>query len=228
MAHSTRIPILILSSLMLLAEPTHTMIDNGHNPVQSDREQLPVVHPMPGASGESATIEALIGHRHTASFEGPSETTMTGGSDEQRQTMAWALERYSASGLELPLLHIELHSDVSFCGGNRGFFSPSSTPWTIGICTNERSLVLHELGHAWVENTLSEADRASYVRHRGLESWNDPETPWRDRGSEHAANTMAWGLSGTPLRGMPTDGPLAERNAAFQFLTGMTTPRLSE
>ena len=153
-------------------------------------------------------------------------TTVIGGSDEQRHIVDWAMERYADADLDLPVLHLHLYPDVSDCSGNRGFFSPSSNPWTIAICTEEPMVALHELGHAWAEHTLTADDRVSYVQHRGLESWNDPGTQWSARGSEDAANTLAWGLLDTPIRVVSSSGPLAERSEAFRFLTGAYSPRI--
>lgn len=71
------------------------------------------------------------------------------------------------------------------------------------------------------------AERSDYVERRGLESWNDPETAWGDRGSEDAADTLAWGLIEDPIVDMLPDGPLAQRNNAFRMLTGIDSPRIS-
>ena len=157
----------------------------------------------------------------------PVDTTVAGGTDQQRELVAWALEQFENAGLDLPVLQIHLSLDTTTCGGNSGFFASGSIPWQITLCTEDRIVFLHEMGHAWSAYTLTPSERAEYVGQRGMESWSDPETPWRARGSEDAANTLAWGLIDDPIRGMTPDGPLAQKNEAFNLLTGFDSPRIT-
>ena len=156
----------------------------------------------------------------------PLANSTTGGTDQQQELLAWALEQYETAGLELPVLQVHLHSDPAACKGNQGLFSSGSTPWKITLCTEERMVYLHEIGHAWAALTLTDADRSNYVEQRRMESWNDPETPWRARGSEDAANTLAWGLVDDPISETTPGGPLAQKNDAFRLLTGSDSPRI--
>jgi hypothetical protein len=158
----------------------------------------------------------------------PTSTTVTGGTEQQRALVAWALQQYENAGLDLPVLQFHLALDPSTCGGNRGFFALGTTPWLITLCTEERIVFLHEVGHAWSAYTLTPSERAEYVEQQEMESWNDPETPWRARGSEDAANILAWGLIDDQIRGMTPDGRLAHKNEAFHLLTGIDSPRITE
>lgn len=158
--------------------------------------------------------------------ERPETTSVTGGTEDQQNLVTWALEQYESAGLDLPILQIHLHSGTSPCKGNSGLFSSGSSPWRITLCTDERMVFLHEIGHAWSDFNLTETERAEFVEQRGMESWNDPETSWRYRGSEDAANTLAWGLVEDPIDGMLPDGPLAQKNQAFRLLTGIDSPRI--
>ena len=158
----------------------------------------------------------------------PTTTTVTGGTEKQRGLVVWALEQYENAGLDIPVLQFHLHLDTSACKGNSGSFAHGATPWRITLCTEDRIVFLHEIGHAWSKYALTQSERAEYVEQRGMESWNDPETPWRARGSEDAANTLAWGLIDDPIRGMMPDGPLAQKNEAFKLLTGVDSPRITE
>lgn len=157
----------------------------------------------------------------------PVATSVTGGTDRQRELVASALERYGSAGLDVPALQIHLPVDPEVCGGNRGLFSPSSTPWTITVCTDHPTVFLHEIGHAWSEFNLSDEQRSDYVERRGLESWNDPQTAWNARGSEDAAKVLAWGLVDDPISEMMAGGPLARMNDAFRVLTGNDSPRIT-
>ncbi len=97
--------------------------------------------------------------------------------DKQQELIAWALYQYEKAGLDLPVLQIHPHSDKTACKGNRGLFGSGSTPWKIMLCADDRVVFLHEMGHVWSEHTLTESERSEYVTQRGMESWNDPETP---------------------------------------------------
>ncbi len=181
---------------------------------------------QPGPAQVSQCQLGAVDHAATTPELTPTNT-INGGTDQQQDLVDWALEQYAAAGLELPVLQFHLHSDLAACQGNQGLFSSGSIPWKITLCTEERMVFLHEIGHSWSEFNLTEAERTEYVEQRGMESWNDPETPWRERGSEDVANTLAWGLVDDPIRGMIPDGPLAQKNEAFRVLTGIDTPRIS-
>jgi len=226
MRHVARILLLILGSAMLCLGQGASEIGVGQ-PSESPPVLFSswVTFPMPPENFADPVFAS--GETTVTSSEPPeARTTVIGGSDEQRAIVDWALERYADADLDLPVLHLHLYPDVSDCSGNRGFFSPSSNPWTIAICTEERLVALHEIGHAWAEHTLTADDRVAYVEHRRMESWNDPGTQWSSRGSEDAANTLAWGLLDTPVRVVSSSGPLAERSEAFRFLTGAYSPRI--
>ena len=156
------------------------------------------------------------------------ETTVTGGTEGQQALLAWAVKQYEKAGLDLPVLQFHLAGNEAECGGNSGLFVLGSTPGRIILCSEERLVFLHEIGHAWAEYNLTDAKQIEYAEQRGMESWNHPDTPWRARGSEDAANTLAWGLVDDPIRGMAPDGPLAQKNSAFRLLTGMDSPRITE
>jgi hypothetical protein len=58
--------------------------------------------------------------------------------------------------------------------------------------------MLHELAHAWANESLSERAKEDFLSSRGLETWNDHHAPWDQRGTEHVAGTIAWGLADDP------------------------------
>jgi len=224
MKQPTRIFLLVLSSLMLQSG-VGSPATGAPSPIVPSTEDAVAIRPT-RQEVPAVPSSSLPGQPTPTGTQPPADGTVIGGSAEQRDLVTRALQRYATSGLELPPLQFELHEDTAPCGGNRGFFSPSSEPWTIGLCTAEELPILHEIGHAWAQYGLSDGERAAYVEHQGLVSWNDSETRWRDRGSEDAANTLAWGLLATPLRNMPSEGPLAEKAEAFRLLTGLDPPRI--
>lgn len=134
----------------------------------------------------------------------------------------WALRRFDNAGLEVPAIEIHLHAAGDSCGGHRGFFNPDLM--RIDVCVPELRVILHEIAHAWAHDNVDAEARAAYVEYRGLESWNDPDTSWLERGSEDAANTVAWALQDPPLNGFTPDGPIARNHRAYRLLTGSEVP----
>lgn len=87
---------------------------------------------------------------------------------------------------------------------------------------------LHEMAHIWMLDHLTDETRAEFNDMAGLTVWRGPEAVWRERGVEHAAFTLAWGLAGTvdaryPILPPPECDDLAAR---YELLTGR--PPLTE
>lgn len=113
----------------------------------------------------------------------------------------WALARFEQAGLAFPPLIIAFHDDKQPCNGYFGFFR-SGTPARIDICgfnwdrflMKPKATLLHELGHAWADYSLTEGARQRFLRLRGLTTWGDDQTPWNEQGSEQAAEIIAWAM----------------------------------
>jgi hypothetical protein len=54
--------------------------------------------------------------------------------------------------------------------------------------------MLHELAHAWANLNLSDEAKLAFSSFRNVR-WNDHSDPWRERGTEHAAEMIAWALA---------------------------------
>ncbi len=154
----------------------------------------------------------------------PTESTVFGGTAEQREIATWAVQRFEDAGLDVPALDIHLHQDLADCKGNRGIYN--SGLQRIDVCVDQRNVVLHEIAHAWSHENLSAAQRSEYVTVGGFGSWDDPDTPWSNKGSEDAADTIAWALLDEPITTFSADGPIARRAAAYLLLTGNHAPRI--
>ena len=138
---------------------------------------------------------------------------------------AWALDRYARADLDLPDVEIHVHEGLEACGGSFGLHTPGDTGSRIDICTDPQVdshwIILHELGHAWAATNLSGAQRLDFVELRGLELWNSADDRWNQRGTEHAAEILAWGVAETSrLPGRIADHDLGSVTEAFQILTG--------
>lgn len=147
----------------------------------------------------------------------------------QREHVAWAYERFRAAGLEPPSSAIIFTPDSEQCGGFAGRFRTSRN--LVQVCARDdigestlRWLLIHELGHAWEHANLDDADRDRFQRHRGAPTWGSTDFPWTERATEHAAETIAWGLFDQPLvvQSGGDTSPEGLRDA-FVLLTG-TTP----
>jgi hypothetical protein len=113
----------------------------------------------------------------------------------------WVLDRYALVGLKIPDAEITFYPfdpTLERCGGFAGLYRTADGRHRIRLCgvgeRNRRRILLHELAHAWTHENLSESEREALVADRGLDSWNDSAVDWEERGAEHAAEIMAWGL----------------------------------
>jgi hypothetical protein len=203
-----RAPTLLLSAVLVVATGTVPSID-------TDSTMTPSSSPHLESETVARHLEPRVGH-----------STVTGGTTRQRELAWWAQERFESAGLVLPVLQFDLHVYTDACGGNGGLFSPSTDPWTITVCVEDSTTFLHEIGHAWAAFNLSEEQRDAYVSTRGMESWNAADTRWNRRGSEDAADTLAWGLreGHVDVDGIIPGGPLDQKTRAFRLLTGFEAP----
>ena len=119
---------------------------------------------------------------------------------------------------------LHLHRDEGACQGHRGIFNGDLM--RVDVCDAGPLVVLHELAHAWTHVRVNGTQEDAYVQAGEFGAWTSPETPWNERGMEHAADTIAWALQEQPIRMLVEDGPIAERNEFFRMLTGRDAPRL--
>ena len=122
----------------------------------------------------------------------------------QAEHAQWALARFEAAGLELPSLTIVFHDDYQSCGMREGVLRIAGEDVTIHECQNDpsrsRRSLLHELAHAWdhVGGSIDTDTRLDFLTLRGLQSWDDHDLPWNQRGEEQTAEIIAWGLIHQP------------------------------
>lgn len=180
---------------------------------------MAVVIATPALAGDTETADVLVDVSRIEAFD-PVATDPVAA-----DLQAWALDRNARAGLDLPEVEIHIHDDLAFCEGNFGLHLAGAGASRIDICTDPqvdpRWIILHELGHAWASFNLSDGHRVGLVAVRGLDSWNDQDALWNERGTEHAAEILAWGLAETfSLPGRIADHDLARVTEAFRFLTG--------
>jgi len=160
-------------------------------------------------SGALRRSEVVRGARVYADTEG------------QLREALWALDRYATEGLSLPALTIRFSDTNEACGGNAGVRRLENGANVIDICTEARWTLLHELAHVWAAENLTDADRAGFVELQGLEGWSGSDIAWEDRGTEQAADLVAWALSGrSHVPGHVWRGSVALMEKAYLVLTG--------
>jgi hypothetical protein len=154
---------------------------------------------------------------------GHADISIEAAQPQQQQMAEWAIDRYAAAGLDLPQITIRfLGPDLSHCDGARGRVYLDHDPIEIRMCWNSEFILLHELAHVWEAHDVAAAKHEPFMEMRdGVSSWAGLDVTWAERGREHAANVIAWGLLEDPYPISDTypndpDSMLA----AFAFLTG--------
>jgi hypothetical protein len=143
----------------------------------------------------------------------------------QQQLAGWAVARFERAGLNPPTVEIAFHADASECGGRLGYAKDGH----VDVCTalvNEmaRRNLLHEMGHIWIDQNVSRADRDRFLEFRGLRTWNASTADWDDRGYEQGAEIMAWALGDRILTAQIPENDPAQLGVAFEILTGVVVP----
>lgn len=70
-------------------------------------------------------------------------------SSELSQAIDEAVALFGEAGLWLPGLDIHAQCDKSTCSGAPGLFNKKGAAHRVDIHTNQLSVVIHELAHAW-------------------------------------------------------------------------------
>jgi hypothetical protein len=147
------------------------------------------------------------------------------GTTEQLEMARWAVGRFDIAGLEPPTIDIEFHGDRSGCRGHLGF----ARAGRVDVCTvlsNEmaRRILLHEMGHIWIEQNVSQAVRERFLELRGLRAWNASTDPWEERGYEQGAEIMSWALGNRILFAQIPGNDPVQLGAGFELLSGVGIP----
>jgi hypothetical protein len=166
-----------------------------------------------------------------AGAAGPStDLVVSGGTADQRQLLAWAVERYAEAGFTLPPLEVRFSEDRDDCGERLGY-AEGGTVWLClqGTSSMAARVVVHELAHGWIDATLPDDVRGRFLELRGLPTWNSWDVTWDERGNEQAAEIIAWAVGdqgdGTGAPSFPANSR-SELADAYRVLTGRPLPDL--
>lgn len=170
-----------------------------------------------------AALSALV----PRALSSPPAVTMTGLRAAEADDVRWALGLFQQAALRLPPIDVVRHQSVKPCFGRRAAHTWDDGRSTIHICADDKPSVrryrlLHEIAHAWDRQSLTEERRAAFLELRGLEEWrNDDPERWHERGAEHSAEIMVWGLIDRPVRSIFISGTTcAELLAGYLVLVG--------
>ena len=152
-----------------------------------------------------------------------------GGDPEHVRLVRWAATRFETRGLGVPAVDVHFHPDTSGCYGHLG----SQLGRRVDVCVESvfelgRETLLHEMGHAWIDQNVAQTVRERFTEMRGLRAWNQSTAPWDDRAYEHGAEIIAWGLGNRYMApSIPNRDP-AGLAAGFEFLTRVPFPNPSK
>ena len=151
------------------------------------------------------------------------------GAAEQLAMVRWAMERFEIAGLEPPVVEIAFHRGLSGCGGHLGFARQGE----VDLCTTlvdpiARRALLHEMGHIWLDQNLSDPERERFLEVRGVHAWNDSSDAWGLRGYEQGAEIMAWALGERILTSQIPDNEPIQLARGFELLTGSAPPAYAD
>ncbi|HSJ71485.1 MAG TPA: hypothetical protein VLA29_07580 [Acidimicrobiia bacterium] len=172
------------------------------------------------------------------------EIDVHNGTTALEDLLVWGLGRYQSAGLAEPRMDAVTFQPSRRCEGRSGRVLDDGNRRELFVCMYEsdictrierpcdtpatavRVAFLHELGHAWMIDNLTEEMEEELLEISGRDVWDDHDVPWVDRGVEYAADVLAWGLLEEPLAmvriGSP---PCTELAAAYEVLTGDPPPR---
>lgn len=155
------------------------------------------------------------------------------GTTAAHDLVRWALTRFPDAELTAPAVTSIAFNDEAHqaqCSGDdRGLALKVGPKYEIYICYTldgtppafVRELMLHELAHAWMWQNLTEPVQRQFLARMDLPTWDDTTLPWEQRGTEHAATVIAWGLADEPLQNhLLASRSCADLAEAFRLLTG--------
>jgi hypothetical protein len=129
--------------------------------------------------------------------------TYSGFTERHHELVDWAMSLFDEAGLQLPSVHFIASPDFEDCRGRSGIARHHDRRSEITLCGDRLGpaydwMVLHELAHAFERHDLDDVRRGAFLELRGLAEWRNGD--WHDRGAEHAAEIIAWGLIDRPTR----------------------------
>ena len=203
---------------------------------------------VPGPGAGSTSVEDLASVTQQIS-EGGITVDIHNGTPSRAALVTWGLARFDVVGLPLPdVRSVIFTAFTDYCAEVQGRTirlpdedpltgQPASGGWKVVLCVDEddldvgdresdpsvsaRFVTLHELAHVWTEQNVDDRRRDHLLDWLAVPTWNDRRFEWDQRGTEWAADFIAWGLMDEPVPLFELDEPPLEmRFNGFQLLTG--------
>jgi hypothetical protein len=167
---------------------------------------------------------AALAYGPQAPAAAPRLLTIAGATATEERAVDWAFHRYGEAGLRnLPPLDVHLHRSHDACNGGLGLYYSGR----IDLCTKassetyQRKFALHELAHAWTEANVPGETLRVFMQRQKVSDWNDRSFPWKERGTEQAAEIITWGLGEGQIAPLLPEVPDTETLASlYEMLTG--------
>ncbi|MGI9665480.1 MAG: M23 family metallopeptidase [Acidimicrobiia bacterium] len=140
---------------------------------------------------------------------------------EVTEMLTGGVEAYAAAGY--PIENTEIRYEENGCEGIVGYHAEEKGHHVVVMCVANEWTLLHELGHVWADLYLDEQRRIEWLELRGLDSWHEGD--WGDRGTEHVAEIMAYGLYDTATAHVPTgigNNDYRTVTEAYEWLTDLS------
>ena len=148
-----------------------------------------------------------------------------GADAEHVRLVAWAARRFEHGGLQVPEVEVHFHQDTAGCAGHLGLeLGGRVDHCVVRVSEIGRDVLLHEMGHAWIDQYVATPVRERFTELRGLTEWNTTGIPFEEKAYEHGAEVIAWGLGTRFLAPEIPDREPWQLVAAFESLTGVEPP----
>jgi hypothetical protein len=142
-------------------------------------------------------LPSVMGAAHLKPFDMPiSNYPIEPFTADQQELVDFALDRFETQGLQLPDVKFVFRDSLLLCDLHKGRYYPDMQ--LVEMCSMDKHTLVHELAHAWANEHMTPEQMESFVTSNDLDSWNDHDTAWARRGTEHVAETIAWALSDHP------------------------------
>lgn len=174
---------------------------------------------------------------------GAQNVAIHNGTPRLEELVQWGMQRFEDAGLAEPRVDSVTFEPSRGCEGVSGRVDDADDSRRLFVCIYQQDLcpgnpscaepalgvrvaMLHELGHAWMLDHVSDETRSLLLELSDRETWRGEGVPWADLGVEYAAEVLAWGLAEEAIPmvrlGAP---PCAELAAAFELLTAVPPQR---
>ncbi len=93
---------------------------------------------------------------------------------------------------------------VARCKGKDGQYFPAEQKLVFcspsdKVSMRQKGTLLHELAHAWDYHMLTDEQRSAFMELRGVDTWHSHQVEWHERGAEHFAEIIKWGIIDEPI-----------------------------